>query len=772
MKRFLFLLLVPATLFSCAHQEKEPAAWVDPFSGTGGKIGVGHGNTFPGAAWPFGMIQLSPDNGRQGWEYCAGYHYPDSFIVGFSHTHLSGTGVGDLADISLMPTTRKIRREYFEQSPAFVKKYLSAHHIPPRSFLNRDGMQDTFQYNYLLAYRDRFSHRDEEASPGYYRVQLTDNNIRVELTASEFVGMHRYTFPDTAHHHNLILNLGFHINRDRPVQCLIKQVNDTLLTGYRFSEGWADNQHVFFAMAFSQPVTSIRYFLADRAVTDSYRGQRLAAGISFDSTANPVLLVRTAISSANTAGALANLHTADTFGWDFDALHAATRRKWNEELGKIQVSGGSPRHLTTFYTALYHSFLAPYRYSDITGTWKNYLGRVDTARGYVQYTVLSLWDIFRAEAPLLLLTQPRLYNNIIKSMLAMYRQTGSLPYWEIEGSEGGSMIGYHAVVLIADAILKNVGDFDREEAFEAMKAIANTDRKGLGWYRQYHFVPTDKERSGTVSKTIEFAYDDWCIAQVAQKLGHRQDYATYLARSQYWKNVFDSTLHIMRGRNSDGSWYEPFIPRFAQYGNPLCVEGDIWQYTFFVPQDMEGLIAAMGGPAGFEKMLDSLFTQNSELLGEDTEDVTGMVGQYAQGNEPSHHVAYLYDLIGKEWKTQYYVHKIADSLYFPGPRGLCGNEDCGQMSAWYVFSAMGFYPVNPVDGRYRLGSPLFRETQLHLPGGHIFTVKAPHLSDKNIYIRSKKLNGRPLHRSWITWQELTAGGFLELEMTANPQQTP
>jgi predicted alpha-1,2-mannosidase len=361
--------------------------------------------------------------------------------------------------------------------------------------------------------------------------------------------------------------------------------------------------------------------------------------------------------------------------------------------------------------------------------------------------------------------QPNVEEDIIHSMMAKYRQTGELPYWEISGNEGGSMIGYHAAVLMADAVEKKIGNYDLEEMFRALVDISETDRKGLGFYRKYHFVPTDKEKSGTVSKTLEYAYDDWCIAQVAKVLGKEDDYKKYRIRSEYYKNLYDPNYHLFRGKNSDGTWYEPFQPRYAAYGNPHCVEGNTWQYSFFAPHDMPGLIKLMGGKAGFEMMLDSLFTQTSELLGEDTEDVTGLIGQYAHGNEPSHHVAYLYDYIGKPEKAQYYANKIINTLYKNSPDGLCGNEDCGQMSAWYVFSAIGMYPVNPVEGRYWFGSPQFRQVDLQLPNGKTFTIKANNVSSENIYIASAKLSGTPLNRWYITWDEIQNGGMLEFEMT-------
>ncbi len=760
-------------LTACHHRPFSPSSYVDPLIGTAGTVEHGFGNTFPGAAWPFGMIQLSPDNGDQGWPFSSGYHYADSFIAGFSHLHLSGTGVGDLADISVMPTLLPPREEYFLQPPAFVRNYLRRRGWPLRSFLNRDGMRDTFQYNFLLAFRSRFSHEDEEASPGYYRVLLSDPGIVAEMTVSEFTGMHRYRYPAGRDTLGLVINLGFHINRDKPVEGFLRLVNDTLLTGLRRSTGWADNQHVYFAMTFSRPVTHISYFLADSVRQDTHWGARLAVYLAFDAAGNGELLVRTALSSVSVEEALANLHTADTFGWHFDRMRTAARQAWDRELGRIQVKGGDPVRTTIFYTALYHTFLEPCRYSDAEGTWRNYLGQPDTTGPVPQYGVLSLWDIFRAEAPLIHLLRPGIHNAILHSMMRKYRQTGLLPYWEIWGDEGGSMTGYHAVVLLADGILKGTTDLDPAEVLRAMDAIANTDREGLQYYRKYHYVPADLERSGTVSKTLEYAYDDGCIARVAEAAGHDSLRRIYEARSGYWKNLFDTSLHIFRGRNSDGSWYEPFLPRLAQYGNPLCVEGNIWQYTFFVPHDLPGLMQAMGGRKGFVTMLDSLFTQSSDLLGEDTEDVTGMIGQYAHGNEPDHHVAYLYDLAGHEERTQYYVHRIRDSLYAAAPDGLCGNEDCGQMSAWYVFSSLGLYPLNPVDGRYWLGTPAFPEAVIDVGGGRRFRIIARHLSEKNIYVARCRLNGRPLQRPWITWQELTTGGELLLEMSdVPPSRTP
>ncbi len=745
-------------------QPKQPVDFVNPFLGTGGEMGTGFGNMFPGAAYPFGMIQLSPDNGGQSWQYSAGYHYPDSLIVGFSHTHLSGTGVADYCDISVMPTIQPIQEKYFVQSDQTISEIIAERGFKPNGFIDRDGHPGPFDKHFLLRYCSVISHATEKASPGYYRVNLPEDNIDVELTTGELTAMHRYHFKKTADKQSIVLNLGF-INTDRTTDAMVNYRSPELVTGYRFSEGKA-NQRVYFAMQFSRMIRKHQFFTAEESDgTRIARGKNLAAALTFDGKESQELLVKVAISSVSEEGALNNLKTAALFGWDFDKMRLATRQKWNRELSKINITTADSVKKSIFYTSLYHCYLAPYRYSDADGRYRDFNHVIGKAEGYTHYTLLSLWDTFRAENPLLLLMQPKIEENIIHSMLAKYRQTGELPYWEISGNEGGSMIGYHAAVLMADALSKRVGKYDTDEIYKSLLQVSETDRKGLGFYRQYHFVPTDKEKNGTVSKTLEYSYDDWCIAQVAKLLGNNADYAKYMGRSLYYKNLYDPSYHLFRGKNSDGSWYEPFQPRFADYGNPHCVEGNTWQYSFFAPHDMPGLTKLMGGNEGMEMMLDSLFTQTSQLLGEETEDVTGLIGQYAHGNEPSHHVAYLYDLIGKPKKSQFYTNKIINTLYSNTPQGLCGNEDCGQMSAWYVFSAIGFYPVNPVDGRYYFGSPQFEKVDITLPNGKVFTVRANKVSHKNIYIQSILLNGNKLDRYFITYNELQKGGELVFEMT-------
>jgi len=762
-----FVGLILFILIGCQSEipkQEDFAAYVNPFVGTGGDMTNGFGNMFPGAAYPFGMIQLSPDNGGQGWQYCAGYHYPDSMIVGFSHTHLSGTGVGDYCDISVMPTTKPVAEKYFVQNDSTVQQIISDYGFNPNHFVNRDGHFGPFDKHFLLKYSSGFSHKTEKASPGFYSVNLQDDNIDVELTVSELAAIHRYHFNKDADLQNIVLNLGF-TNSDQTTDAQVRYQSPELITGYRFSHGKANVQRVYFAMQFSRKIKEYKFFKTQSLEGDKLaKGKELAAAFSFEGKESKELLVKVAISSVSEEGALANLKTIEPFGWDFDQMHRATHEKWNNELSKIKVTTSDTAKRAVFYTSLYHSFIAPYRFSDIDGSYKNFKQVPDKAEGYTQYTLLSLWDTFRAEDPLLSLVQPKVEENIIHSMIAKYRQTGEIPYWEISGNEGGSMIGYHAAVLMADALAKNIGKFDREELYKALVDASETNRKGLDFYRKYHFVPTDREKAGTVSKTLEYAFDDWCIAQIAKQLGKTGDYRKYMERSTWYKNLYDPAYHLMRGKNSDGSWYEPFQPRFAEYGNAHCVEGNTWQYSFFAPHDMPGLIELMGGKHDFAMMLDSLFTQTSVLLGEDVADVTGLIGQYSQGNEPDHNFAYLFDLVDQPRKSQFFTNKIINTLYKNSPEGLCGNEDCGQMSAWYVFSAIGVYPVNPVDGRYYFGSPQFENVSLNLPNGKTFIVEAHNVSKENIYFNSVKLNGQPLDRLFVTYDEIEKGGMLEFEM--------
>ncbi|TKG88911.1 glycoside hydrolase family 92 protein [Puteibacter caeruleilacunae] len=740
MRHLFSIVCIVCTMISCVSKEKQTVStetnltqFVDPFIGT-----AFHGHTYPGATVPFGMIQLSPDNGTSGWDWCSGYHYSDTIIAGFSHLHLSGTGIGDLADISVMPTNKEIAAKHFEAGKSY---------------------QDF--------YRSGFSHDNEKAKPGYYQVLLNDDQINVELSTTKRVGFHRYTYSN-AKNKSLILDLGFQINWDKPDDTYIKVVSNDMIIGHRYSKGWANYQKVHFAIKFSQPFTKMETFLAEGNDKEA-RGKEVKGVFKFDDKASNELLVKVAVSSASTDGAIKNLES-DKNDWNFDQVVAKADEIWNNELKKIEIKGNNKDNKVVFYTALYHSFLAPYIFSDVDGGYKGYENTTKYTNGYTKYTVLSLWDTFRALKPLFTITQPDLTNDIIKSMLDQYQETGLLPVWELQGNETNCMIGYNAIPVIADAMLKGIGDFDKELAFEAMKASSMSNLAGLDHYRKFGYIPSDLENEST-SKTLEYAYDDWCIAQIAKHLGKDDDYKTYLKRSKSYAQLFDKNIRFMRGKLSNGKWAEPFDPSFSQHRKDYFTEGNSWQWTWFVPHDVDGLKELMGGKEHFISKLDSLFKVSSELKGENVSaDITGLIGQYAHGNEPSHHTVYLYNQVGQPWKTQEKVHEILTTLYTKEKDGLCGNEDCGQMSAWYVFSSMGIYPANPANGEYQFGSPLFEEAKLNLPSGKVFTIKATNLTDGNIYIQSATLNGKKLNRTYITHKELTSGGELIFEMGNSPKK--
>ncbi|EMR02558.1 GH92 family glycosyl hydrolase [Cesiribacter andamanensis] len=727
-------LLLLAGLGACTGLEHEsspktaaapPSTLVDPFIGTGG-----HGHTYPGAVLPFGMVQLSPDNGTQGWDWSSGYHYSDSLIAGFSHTHLSGTGIGDLYDISLMP-------------------YYAA-----------DLQQGE---------RQRFQHGREAASPGLYRVQL-DNGIEVALTATRRVGLHQYRFPEDSAK-TLAIDLGFHINWDAPTDTYIRVVNDTLLTGYRKSTGWAKDQWVFFAAHFSQPLSSHRLQQEGSAAsTGEARGQKVRALLQFGAGPEP-LLIKVGISSASEAGALANIQQ-EAPGWNFQQWVQQAHESWNAELGKIQARLISPALDTVFYTALYHTALAPSLFSDVKGQYKGANHQLQTTEGFERYSVFSLWDTFRAAHPLYTITQGERLNDFFSSLMAFYHEYELLPVWALAGNETNTMTGYHAVPVLAEALLKGHLQGREEEVYQAMLASAEQNIRGTDLYRQWGYIPADKD-GWSVTKTLEYAFDDWAIAQVAKKLGKQQDYETFMKRSASYKPLFDRETLFMRGKNSDGSWVSPFDPFHSEHGfEGMYIEGTAWQHSWFVPHDVQGLISLFGSPARFEQHLDSTFQVTSQMTGDNVSiDITGLIGQYAHGNEPSHHIAYLYNYVGKAWKTQARVRNIMENMYTTGPEGLAGNDDCGQMSAWYVFSALGFYPVNPVDGHYVLGSPLVREAQLQLPEGKSFRITAENNSSSHVYVQDVFLNGKRLERSYITHEEIMQGGALRFVMGLEPNKS-
>ena len=731
---FVSALLVALGISACVSNQPTQTSIdytqsVNPFIGTDFT-----GNTYPGAQAPFGMVQLSPDNGLPGWDRISGYFYPDSTIAGFSHTHLSGTGAGDLYDLIFMPVTLP-----YKENP-------------------QGG----------LGIYSLFSHNDEEASAGYYRVKLQDYNINVELTATPRCGVQRYTFPKAES--MVVLNLKKAMNWDFTMDSKIEVIDSCNIRGYRFSEGWARGQKVYFATRFSRPFKKMEITDADIKLRGEQVGTSNIARFYFDTEEGDQVVVTTAISGVSMEGAQNNLSTEAPHN-DFDKYLAEAKDAWNKQLSTIEVVGGNADDRVNFYTALYHSMIAPTIYSDVDGKYYGPDKQVHQANGWTNYSTFSLWDTFRAAHPLFTYTEPARVNDMVKSFIAFYEQNGRLPVWNFWGSETDMMIGYHSVPVIVDAYLKGIGDFDAEKALEACIATANIDEyRGIGSYKKNGYIPynvTDKYNSEnwSLSRTLEYAFDDFCIAEMAKKMGKTELANEFYKRSQNYRNVYNPATNFMQPIDDKGVFQPNFNP--DEYTAHIC-ESNAWHYFWSVQHDIKGLIALSGGQDKFAAKLDSMFTYipagNEEL----PIFSTGMIGQYAHGNEPSHHVIYLYNKVRQPWKAQKYAAEVMHKLYFNAPAGLCGNEDCGQMSAWYVFSAMGFYPVNPVSGEYEIGTPLFPEMRLNLKNGKTFTVLAPNVSRENIYIQSVKVNGKPYDKSYITHQQIMDGATVEFVMGNQP----
>ncbi|MES2647854.1 MAG: GH92 family glycosyl hydrolase [Bacteroidota bacterium] len=721
MKKILAFIAFAGITVSCFSQQKKLVDYVDPFIGTGG-----HGHTYPGPMLPFGMVQLSPDNGTQGWDWCSGYHYSDSVITGFSHTHLSGTGIGDLADISVMPSVGK--------------------------------RPDT------IGTPSRFSHKQEKASPGYYQVLLQDYNVKTELTTSLRCGMHRYTFPK-ASDAMIRLDLGFAINWDKPVDCMVRKINDSTYTGYRKSAGWAKDQWVFFAIRLSKPVKNLVLFADNKIVRKTEAaGKKAIACFVFETKEKEEVMMKVGLSFASIEGAVASLD--EIRGWDFEKVRKIAEDTWEEELSKIKINTTDEKTKKIFYTAFYHTCQAPLLYSDANGNYKNAISEVVNTTSPV-YSVHSIWDTFRAENPLFTLVQPKLVPAIIQSYLAFYRQSGLLPVWDLHYNETNCMTGYHAVPVVADAILKGFKGFDYEEAFTAMKASAMQNIRATDHYRHYGFVPQDKQ-GYSVTITMEYAFDDWCIAKVAKKLGHMEDYTTFTKRAANYANLFDNKSGFFRAKNSDGKFVEPFDPYYSEHDETgMYIEGTAWQHTFFVPHAVDEYANLLGGKAQLEEKLDSLFTTTSQMHGDHvSNDISGLIGQYAHGNEPSHHIAYMYATLGAPQKTAQRVSQILETLYHADPNGLSGNEDCGQMSAWYVWSALGFYPMNPASGQYVFGSPVIEDAVIDLPGNKKIKIQVKGANTGG-FVKKVTLNGKEHSNIYISHAEIMNGGLLEIEMGKN-----
>jgi len=720
------IMLLAACNQPATQQVKESRLtdFVDPFIGT-----ADHGHTYPGAAYPFGQIQLSPDNGTQGWDWCSGYNYSDSIISGFSHLHLSGTGIGDLADISFLPVTADVTFKDGEKNIDFVKRYSG-----------------------------KYNHSQEIAKAGYYAVTLKNNGIKAEFTVTERAGLHRYSFPEGGEN-NLIINLGFAINWDKPYKTSLNVVDSLLVTGSRLSNGWAADQHVFFAVRFSKPISK-------SVVTNDGGEGRTIAWFKFK---DKQVMSKVGISSVSIENAIANLD-ASLPGWDFEATQKAASDAWEKELSKIKIQSSDSAQKTIFYTALYHTMVAPALFSDLNGEFKGVKGDVQKAVGYNRYTVFSLWDTYRALHPLYTLTQQPKVNDMVKTMLDHYRQTGLLPVWELEGNETFCMVGNHSIPVIAEAILKGIGDFDQQLAFEAMKKTSMNDRDGMGLYDKLGYMPADKIQQ-SVAKSLEVAIDDWNVAAVAKKLGKTEDAAYFSKRAESFNAYFDKETGFMRGKLSNGQWTTPFDPAFSKHEGSDYTEGNGWQYLWLVPQNVPALIELLGGKEPFADKLENLFKVVEGVKGaEASPDISGLIGSYAHGNEPGHHTTFLFNYAGRAWRTQELNRQIQTTMYTSKPDGLCGNEDCGQMSAWYVFSAMGFYPVNPSELKYQFGSPIVQEAKLEVAQGKFFTMKAPMASVANKYIQEVKLNGKVLDRTYITHQEIIDGGVLEFTMNAEPNK--
>lgn len=698
-----------------------------------------HGHTFPGAVVPFGLVQLSPDTRTEGWDACGGYHYDDTSIRGFSHRHISGTGVAAGGDLLVLPFNGPLTNSLE------CKNYASS-----------------------------FARSNELATPGYYRVTLDKYDVLAELTATAHAGMHRYTFR-SGNEGQLLIDLAHGLG-NKPTNAALNIESSTLITGFRRSDGWAKNRVVYFAIESSLPLEGKTLEVNGRRMetaTNFIYGKHVRAVLQFAVTADKPLLLRVGISPTSVQDAKNNL-ASEIASWDFDAVRAAARETWNTNLSRIEIQSSNPGFRRTFYSALYHTMIHPTLYNNADGSYLGSDGRKHQNEGFQYYSTLSLWDTFRAEHPLLTLTQPERVNDFVRTMLAFWQQSPDrmLPMWPLDSYETWCMIGYHSVPVIVDAWQKGFRDYDVELAYQAMRETAMSPRNLASEYQQRGYVVSEnKRRSYGTSKTLEFAFDDWCLAQIASALGKTNDAELFLQRSAYYTNVFDSGTGFFRGRTADGSWREPFNPKAVSFDD--FIEANAWQYAFAVPHDVPSMIQLYGGKEKFIAKLDAMF-DNDAQVDDYLVDVSGLIGQYAHGNEPCHHVAYLYNAAGAPWKTQQRVREILFTQYDDSPEGICGNDDCGQISAWYVWSAIGLYPLNPASGRYEIGSPVLEKAVIRLdpkfyPGGE-FTIIARNVSRQNGYVQSAKLNGKPLNRTYITHQEIAQGGILELEMGIQPNK--
>lgn len=734
-KSLLFVPVLSLCLASCGSSQKgqemeDLTQFVDPRIGTGG-----HGHVFYGANVPYGFIQLGPTSIPQSWDWVSGYHVSDSTVIGFPHTHLSGTGIGDLHDINVMPVVGEVT-----YSRGDASSYETG----------------------LWSYSDRSK---EVVTPGYYRTHLSRYNVDVELTATKRVGFHKYTFLGNESP-AIVFDMVNGGCWDKTTEAVIRVVNDSTVSGYRYSKGWADDQRVFFRAEFSRKFDNVEFIVNDSVKEGNMaKGAQLFARVNFAAGNQEPVYMKVALSPTSEEGAQLNMQT-ELSGWDFEKTIADAKAAWNKELNKVKVYTTDEASKKIFYTSLYHTLFAPSEFCDVNGDYYGADKQMHKGEGFVNYTTFSLWDTYRAAQPLMTILHPEKMSDIINTMLHIHQQQGKLPVWHLMGCETNCMVGNPGVPVVADAILKDIKGFDTELAFKALKESSMLPERGMEHRIEYGFIPADK-MTEAIAYDMEYAIADWAVAQAAQKLGKQEDYEYFLKRSKSYKNYFDASTGFMRGKMLDGSWRTPFSPYASSHREDDYCEGNAWQYTWLVPHDVEGLVECFGGKEAFVNKLDSLFLANGDMGDASSPDISGLIGQYAHGNEPSHHTVYLYTLVGQPWKTADRIKEILHTMYTDQPDGLSGNEDVGQMSAWYILSSFGFYQVEPAGGKFVFGYPNFDKVEIAVPDGK-FVIERENKGQQNNYIQGIVLNGAEYKKPWIEYADIMKGGELKFLMGDEP----
>lgn len=734
-KSLLFVPVLSLCLASCGSSQKgqemeDLTQFVDPRIGTGG-----HGHVFYGANVPYGFIQLGPTSIPQSWDWVSGYHVSDSTVIGFPHTHLSGTGIGDLHDINVMPVVGEVT-----YSRGDASSYETG----------------------LWSYSDRSK---EVVTPGYYRTHLSRYNVDVELTATKRVGFHKYTFLGNESP-AIVFDMVNGGCWDKTTEAVIRVVNDSTVSGYRYSKGWADDQRVFFRAEFSRKFDNVEFIVNDSVKEGNMaKGAQLFARVNFAAGNQEPVYMKVALSPTSEEGAQLNMQT-ELSGWDFEKTIADAKAAWNKELNKVKVYTADEASKKIFYTSLYHTLFAPSEFCDVNGDYYGADKQMHKGEGFVNYTTFSLWDTYRAAQPLMTILHPEKMSDIINTMLHIHQQQGKLPVWHLMGCETNCMVGNPGVPVVADAILKDIKGFDTELAFKALKESSMLPERGMEHRIEYGFIPADK-MTEAIAYDMEYAIADWAVAQAAQKLGKQEDYEYFLKRSKSYKNYFDASTGFMRGKMLDGSWRTPFSPYASSHRDDDYCEGNAWQYTWLVPHDVEGLVECFGSKEAFVNKLDSLFLANGDMGEASSPDISGLIGQYAHGNEPSHHTVYLYTLVGQPWKTADRIKEILHTMYTDQPDGLSGNEDVGQMSAWYILSSFGFYQVEPAGGKFVFGYPNFDKVEITVPAGK-FVIERENKGQQNNYIQGIVFNGTEYKKPWIEYADIMKGGELKFLMGDEP----